>query len=431
MSTSVFPNNDSAVTEDTDTARHPSGGPHQLRVLSGMHEGASTELCENSWLVLGSGGQCDIVLRDDSIVEQHCLIGYQAGEVTVRVLDGIVRLHGRAVEPRETVSLTDYEALQVGMVGIAFGSPGSARWTEVSEQWDRNILTEETGSSDTADVGDNGFEPEATQLASDPLGLSPRSGRRGRLRRLMLGRHARLAFRSLAVSVLVLGGVAGSWHGVSQATNTIQSKAGVMKTINQMGFTELVLSKGSGGLDLLTGVVPTEADRADLVNVLAKAGLRPASDIVTGEHLAMAVQNEFRQRGWNVMTSYVTGGTVLVDGLAPDPEVKALESRILGSIKGVKQLAFVKDNAGPATGGAATGANLAAANTVKSKSGIDPKADGKRITGVVSGEEGYLVTADGSRYSRGAVMQDGTEIERIADGSVTFIRKGKSLTVDF
>jgi type III secretion protein D len=341
-----------------------------------------------------------------------------------------VKIRGRIVEPRETMPMADFEALQVGKVGIAFGPPDSAHWAEVSEHWSLYLLTEDTGSSDAADVPDIGLESKATQQAADSLEGVPRSSRRGRFKQLVFGRRARLAFRSLAVVVVVLGGVAGSWHGVSQATNTIQSKAGVMKTITQMGFTELVLSKGSGGLDLLTGVVPTEADRAELVNVLAKAGLRPASDIVTGEHLAMAVQNEFRQRGWNVLTSYVTGGTVLVDGLAPDPEVKALESRILGSIRGVKQLAFVKDSV-DSVNGATTAATLVTGPTTKGKSGTDPKADGKRITGVVGGTQGYLVTADGARYSPGALMQDGTEIERIADGSVTFIRKGKSITVDF
>jgi type III secretion system YscD/HrpQ family protein len=420
MSTSIFQDIDSAATER----------PHQLRVLSGLHEGASTELRENSWLVFGSGKQCDVVLRDDSIADQHCLIGYQAGEVTVRVLDGVVKIRGRVIEPRETIPMTDFEALQVGKVGIAFGPPDFEHWAEVSEHWSLYLLTEDAGSPDAADVPDIGLASKATQQVADSLEGVPRSSRRGRFKRLVFGRRARLAFRSLAVVVVVLGGVAGSWHGVSQATNTIQSKAGVMKTITQMGFTELVLSKGPGGLDLLTGVVPTEANRAELVNVLAKAGLRPASDIVTGEHLAMAVQNEFRQRGWSVLTSYVTGGTVLVDGLAPDPEVKALESRILGSIRGVKQLAFVKDRV-DSVNGATTAATLVTGPTTKGKSGTDPKADGKRITGVVGGTEGYLVTADGARYSPGALMQDGTEIERIADGSVTFIRKGKSITVDF
>lgn len=431
MITSTLPDDDPAVSETPLSAPAGVRGPYQLQVLSGMHQGASIELHENSWLVLGSCGHCDVVLRDESIAQQHCLIGYQAGDVTVRALDGGVHVSGRAIQPGETVAVTDYEPLQVGVVGIAFGLPDSVHWTDAHDQWSQGRTDDEAGPSGIVGVADKDSGPPASPQDGEPSCLDPRSDRRRRAKRFAFGRRARLAFRSLAVTVLVLGGLAGSWHGVSQATNTVHRKAGVMKTITQMGFTELVLSKGPGGLDLLTGVVPTEADRAELVNVLAKAGLRPASDIVTGEHLAMAVQNEFRQRGWSVATTYLTGGTVLVDGLAPSPEIKALEGQVLRSIRGVKQLTFLKETAVPDTGTTVAGLNLAATNRVNNTSGSDSKGDGKRITGVVGGVDGYLVTADGSRYSRGALMQDGTEIERIADGSVTFVRKGKSLVVDF
>jgi type III secretion system YscD/HrpQ family protein len=430
MSSSNFPDTRFEEMEARYSVSQEFGKTMDLRVLSGLHEGASTPLYESSWLILGSGKHCDVVLIDDGIADQHCLIGYQAGRVTVRGLDGIVLARGRALESHETITPSEYEVLQIGKVGLAFGLANSPNWAKTFAEAEKYLVTE-IHSTNTADIIDHGLQLNDMHPADDRSAPMLDVTGKTSFKRSFFDRRAQLAMRLFAVLFLTLGGVAGSWHGASQANNTAQSKAGVMKIITDMGFTELVLSKGSGGLDLLTGVIPTEASRADLVNVLAKKGFRPASDIVTGEHLAMAVQNEFRQRGWNVTTNYLIGGTVLVDGLAMSPEVKALESQILRGIKGVKQLAFVKDGANSVNDSPPMASSLVVAAPTKNKPVVDGKSDGKRITGVVSGDDGYLITADGSRYAPGAMMQDGTEIERISEGSVTFIRKGKSITVDF
>jgi Inner membrane component of T3SS, cytoplasmic domain len=100
---------------------------HTLRVLSGLHAGASIELVNNSWLVVGSGTNCDVILNEESITQQHFLIGYQSEKVSVRVLDGVVCVNHRQLSSNETQLIQDYEAVQVGSIHIAFGLKNLAK----------------------------------------------------------------------------------------------------------------------------------------------------------------------------------------------------------------------------------------------------------------------------------------------------------------
>ena len=387
---------------------------HTLRVLSGLHAGASIELVNNSWLVVGSGTNCDVILNEESITQQHFLIGYQSEKVSVRVLDGVVCVNHRQLSSNETQLIQDYEAVQVGSIHIAFGLDDAAKWADVGnrltilgpEEFGKNSEETESLSSDNAEKHHKGNEEIQTDKKY----------------------WLKIFGRAAVFSVLVVGVLVSSWHGISLEKNALENKTTLAETISKMGLKELKVVKAVGGNDLLTGVVPTEEKRAELIQSLAKVGISPASDIVTGEHLASAVQNEFRQHGFNVKANYTFDGTVAIDGIAPTPALTALEVPILKAIKGVKKVVFVQESATPAV---AFAEPAPVPSQTVSKTVADPKNDLKRITAVVGGEVGYIVTADGSRYSVGALMPDGTEIEKISDATVTFNRQGKSIVVDF
>jgi type III secretion system YscD/HrpQ family protein len=386
-----------------------------LRVLSGLHAGASIELVNNSWLVVGSGTNCDVILNEESITQQHFLIGYQAGKVSVRVLDGVVCVNHRQLSSNETQLIQDYETVQVGSIHVAFGLDDAAKWAEVGNRL--TILKPEEFSEN----------PEETESLSS--NYAEKSHRKNEKPQADKTHWFKIFGRAAVVSVLVVGVSVASWHGISLAKNALENKTTLAETISRMGLKELKVVKSMGGNDLLTGVVPTEEKRAELIQSLAKAGISPASDIVTGEHLASAVQNEFRQHGFNVKANYTFDGTVAIDGMAPTPALTALEAPILKAIKGVKKVVFVQEAAAPVA--VAFAEPVPALPQTVSKTVVDPKNDLKRITAVVGGEVGYIVTADGSRYSVGALMPDGTEIEKISDATVTFNRQGKSIVVDF
>jgi Inner membrane component of T3SS, cytoplasmic domain len=420
MKTSPLLENEIAHTQESQLR---SSEKHTLRVLSGLHTGASVELVNGSWLVVGSGSNCDVILNEDSVTQQHFLVGYQTGKVSVRVLDGFVCIKNRKLSCNETHSVECYDPIQVGSIHVAFGLDDAAKWAEVGnglvvlESEESRENTDETESLSNDNAEEFRRENKENFKSSNKKNTSEETN------------WFKAVGKFAVASVLVVGVLVASWHGISLAKNALENKTTLTDTISKMGLKELKVVKSVSGNDLLIGVVPTEAKRAELIQSLAKAGISPASDIVTGEHLASAVQNEFRQRGFNVKANYTLDGTIAIDGVSPTPDLTALEIPILKAIKGVKNIVFVQEPAAAAT--AAIAEPKSVQSQVVSKTAADPKNDLKRITAVVGGEVGYIVTADGSRYSVGALMPDGTEIEKISDATVTFNRQGKSIVVDF
>jgi Inner membrane component of T3SS, cytoplasmic domain len=58
-----------------------------LVIASGLHRGATLELCDGAYLI-GSDANCDIVLRDKPIAPRHCVLTLEASGLSLRDLRG-------------------------------------------------------------------------------------------------------------------------------------------------------------------------------------------------------------------------------------------------------------------------------------------------------------------------------------------------------
>ena len=72
---------------ELETARMAGGGclSGTLHVVSGLHRGASMELTADEYLI-GSGDDCDIVLRDSHVAARHCRLARDGSGFTIRDL---------------------------------------------------------------------------------------------------------------------------------------------------------------------------------------------------------------------------------------------------------------------------------------------------------------------------------------------------------
>src|SRR3546814_13433714 len=65
-----------------------------LRILEGLHAGASRDLAEQEMILVGSGDDCDIVLDDQGVARHHALINLVGRMASQRGLGAPLRLHG-------------------------------------------------------------------------------------------------------------------------------------------------------------------------------------------------------------------------------------------------------------------------------------------------------------------------------------------------
>src|SRR3546814_3665097 len=76
-----------------------------LRILAGLHAGASRDLAEQEMILVGSGDDCDIVLADQGVARHHALINLVGGMSSLRALHAPLRVDRSEEHTSELQSL--------------------------------------------------------------------------------------------------------------------------------------------------------------------------------------------------------------------------------------------------------------------------------------------------------------------------------------
>jgi type III secretion protein D len=101
--------------------------PFELRVLSGLHRGASLPVDEQPQLI-GASDDADVVLVDPGIAQRHAMLRLEAGGWSLLAMDGAVKgaQHDAAEDQH---ALPPGAAARIGHVWVTV-SPGDAPWQD-------------------------------------------------------------------------------------------------------------------------------------------------------------------------------------------------------------------------------------------------------------------------------------------------------------
>ena len=89
----------------------------ELLVSSGKHQQAKFVLKNNSVVLVGSGSDCDLILTDETISEQHCVLSVQNNVCCVKPLQGKVSINQQVINATQTLKATD--RIQLADVTVA------------------------------------------------------------------------------------------------------------------------------------------------------------------------------------------------------------------------------------------------------------------------------------------------------------------------
>src|SRR3546814_11263231 len=103
-----------------------------LRILAGLHAGASRDLAEQEMILVSSGDDCDIVLADQGVARHHALINLVGGMSSLRALDAPLRVDGLPLLPGDPVELRGLPRIELGEAESA-SRPEERR---VGKAWD-------------------------------------------------------------------------------------------------------------------------------------------------------------------------------------------------------------------------------------------------------------------------------------------------------
>lgn len=263
----------------TTSAEHPPTGGRLLRIVAGLHAGASRELAEREMILVGSGDDCDIVLADEGVAAHHALISVVDGSFHLRALDAPLKLEGRVLHPGDPVEMDGLQRVGLGDAALAFGLEDDPAWL--------------------------GLAPEGD--------IVPASRARGGgipfTRRLpMIAAIAVLSLASLAIFAAVM----------PSGEPAVDPEARLKALVRGLPISELEIARDVNGQLVLSGMVHDAASRDRLREQLAGEDLQVSLALRTGEDLALNVAEVLRAGGYPARTRYLGHGNVEVTGRFED-----------------------------------------------------------------------------------------------------------------
>lgn len=392
-----------AAEVDDNPADEPApGAPPSLvlKILAGRARGAEAALVPGVAVTIGHDLDCDLVLRDPSAKGVKLRLLPATPSAEIEVLAGEIELLGHAMAAPAHAILPGYLPLMIGDNAVAVGAPDSPRWAEAER-----LLS---AAGQRADNDDEGEAVTASALDLDIV-----AGWRS-----ILARAGTMIRRTPhAASILVFGGALAcvTYAAANAPWDLSKPDSGrVHDMLSQAGFSRLaVKTGGADGKLIIGGVLPREADKDRLVQIVDARGLPARIEVVTGEGLAKSVEDVFTANGLPAAARPQGLAGVRVEVSGPADRVAQVERIVRADVRGLRALLIQRrpgeDKAGK----------------------LFEDGPGKRVVAVVAGEAGFVTTADGARYFRGSVLPTGDRIVEVASQSVTVEKDGQTTQLMF
>ena len=372
-----------------------------LKVLAGRARGAEAPLALGAPVIIGHDLDCDLVLRDPSAKGIKLRLIPASPSAELEVLAGEIQLLGHALAAPAHAILPVYLPLMIGDNAVALGAPDSPRWAEAER-----LLGAASQQADNDDEGE-------AAAATTALDLDVLAGWRS------IAARATAALRRTphAASILVFGGALAcvTFAAANAPWDLGKPDTGrVHDLLSQHGFSRLAVKPGAAdGKLVIGGVLPREADKERLVQIVDARRLPARIEVVTGEGLAKSVEDVFTANGLPAAARPQGLAGVRVEVSGPSDRVSEVERIVRADVRGLRALLIERrpgeDKAGK----------------------LFEDGPGKRVVAVVAGDAGFVTTADGARYFRGSVLPTGDRIVEVASQSVTVEKDGQTTQLMF
>lgn len=343
------------VVDNTVTEGTQEPAPLVLRILSGLHDGASRVLSEQEMLLIGSGEDCDIILSDPGVARHHAMVLRHGDTLSLRAIDAAMEFAGDPLEPGDPIGFPLLEPARLGGVSIAIGPADAPGWTALG-----------------ATPGAAATTPPPTPPASRPL--------------------LPTALAAVALLSLVSVGIYAMVRPADEPAATPQERIEVM--VDEYGIRDTELFEGTGKSLVLAGTVEDSATAERLRERIEEEGLAVELRLRTGDDVASDVREVLRTFGITATTRYQGNGAVRVEPMGGFDDwallAEAGSSRVMRDVSGFTELLPPRNAPMPAQRQAARRAQ-----------------EPVRMIAVVTGDDPHVLSSEGVEYRPGEILPDG------------------------
>src|SRR5690606_17742687 len=264
---------------ERNTMSSPENEPHPpeaeaaiLRIVAGLHAGASRPLSRREMVLVGSGDDCDVVLADLGVAPHHALVNAVDGRFHLRALDAPLELPGRTLHPGDPVEVAQVRRIGLGQAAIAFGRADAPEWLALAPG---------------IDAGPPPRRPPA-----------------------FASRLPMIA----GVAVLALAGLAIFAAWMPSAPPPVDVEQRLRELAREYRVGDARITRAGAGRAVLAGMVDDDASRVRLDARIADEELPASLALRSGQDLASDVAEVMRTGGYTVQAEYLGDRNVRVTG---------------------------------------------------------------------------------------------------------------------
>jgi type III secretion system YscD/HrpQ family protein len=363
-----------------------------LRVLSGRSDGAEHRLPQQRKLLIGHSFESDIVLRDTSTRGCALRLTVCGRRAVLEVESGQVCLLGKQLVAGETITLEQYLPVRIGNIHFALGGDDDVRWDEA-----RSIIAEdEQAILELAQEAPPSALPERLALRSEPI--------RRNVAKISL-RPARMAM--IGAGLLVVA--AGSYFGATMLSPPPPTPRDIRQELAPFGLTGVTVERSpTTGEIAITGLVKDASDAARLREWAQQHHPDILVNVSTIAEAAEAATNLLTAQNVDAVARPLGADRLVIEGpFLPKDRQNELTRLLEKDLPRVAGFTF-RPSAERGESGLAYFFN----------------APGYGAASFVSGDPGYIVTEDGTRWFPGANLPTGHKIIEITGNTVTVERDG-------
>ena len=369
-----------------------AAGSLMLQVLSGRSDGAQHRLPDQRKLLIGHSFESDIVLRDPSTRGCAVRLTVCGRRAVLEVVSGGVTLLGKQLAAGETITLEQYLPVQMGDIHFALGGDDADRWGEA-----RSILAHDAQAAlELAQLAPPSALPERLALRTQPI-------RRG---------FANFALRPVRMAMIGAGLMmvaAGSYFGASLLSPAPMSPRDIRQELAPLGLPGVTVERNpSTGEIAITGLVKDSSDAARLRQWAQQNHPDILVNVTTIAEAAEAATNLLAAQNVDAVARPSGADRLIIEGpFLPKDRQNELTKLLQKDLPRVAAFTFKP-------------------STERGESGLAYffNAPGYGAASFVSGDPGYIVTEDGTRWFPGAVVPTGHKIVEITNNTVIVERDG-------
>ena len=310
--------------EEKSEIRHKE--EYLLKIVAGPHQGAEVALDEGDSLVVGSSSDCDLILSDTLVSDEHVKVIVSGGAVFIVPLASPTYLDGQEIVKDEQMRLDPFQFVSCGTTHFVVG-PVGGDWPALSAADVPDLTKLEEGEVHEGGESEGKEEPEEAVVEEEEVGFKEDKT------------HVLMGAGGIVLFLILLMALVFVLFEPSIVEEDIDIRTQIGEKLDTLGFTQGFDIKEQKGIYIVEGWVDDNEDKDRISSGFFGFKGPVRLQIWSQEQILLAINDMLNEVKAPVTAESIEPGSVRLYGYFWNDEGWGkVKAEIAQEVKGIKHL---------------------------------------------------------------------------------------------